>query len=99
MEGLEDMGFAGGDPVALGSAARTLSTLGSDLATDAVGVRTPARSIAAAATGRVGVLAENAVNAAGGAVGAAAVLVTAMGEGSGTAGDQLQLATGGPVAR
>jgi hypothetical protein len=99
MEGLRKMAFAGGDPVALGSAARTLSTLGSDLATDAVEVRRPARSIAAAAPGRVGVLAENAVNAAGGAVGAAAVLVTAMGDGSSTAGEQLTLATGGPVAR
>lgn len=92
------MGFAGGDPVALGSASRTLNTLGSDLATEAVDVRTPGRSIASAAPGQVGVLAQNAVNAAGGAVGAAAVLVTAMGGGSGTAGEQLNLATGGPVA-
>lgn len=92
------MGFSGGDPVALREAAGTLDGLGSDLATDSLDCKAPGNDIAAAAPGDIGVLAQNAVSAAGGAVGAAAVLVSAMGTGSDTAGEQLELATGGPVA-
>lgn len=92
------MGFSGGDPVALRDAARRLDGLGLDLAEDSVECRGPGSDIAGAAPGEVGVLAENAVLAAGGAVAAAAVLVSAMGTGSDTAGEQLDLATGGQVA-
>lgn len=92
------MGFAGGDPTALHTAARRLDGLGSDLAADSMEARGPGNDIAAAAAGEVGRLAQNAVSAAGGAIGAAAVLATAMGTGSDTAGTQLELATGGPVA-
>lgn len=93
------MGFSGGDPAALRSAARRLDGLGSDLANDSVECRGPGSDIAGAAPGEIGALAQNAIAAAGGAVGAAAVLVTAMGTGSDTAGEQLDLATGGQVVR
>lgn len=93
------MGFSGGDPVALRAAARALDALGQDLAQDSVGCKGPGSDIAGAAPGEVGVLAENAIAAAGGAVAGAAVLVSAMGTGSDTAGQQLDLATGGQAAR
>lgn len=93
------MTFAGGDPVALRAAGRRLGTLGENLSDDSLDTQNPGRDIAAAATGDIGGLAQNAVAAAGGAVGAAAILVTAMGSGSDTSGEQLELATGGPVAR
>lgn len=92
------MGFSGGDPAALRDAGRRLDGLGSDLAEDSVECRAPGSDIAGAATGEIGMLAENAVLAAGGAVAAAAVLVSAMGTGSDTAGEQLDLATGGQLA-
>lgn len=92
------MGFSGGDPSALREAAQRLDNLGSDLADDSLACKAPGSKIAGAATGDIGVLAENAVLAAGGAVAAAAVLVSAMGTGSDSAGEQLDLATGGQVA-
>lgn len=92
------MGFAGGDPTALRAAATRLDGLGTDLSEDSLACKGPGSDIAAAAPGEIGVLAQNAVLAAGGAVAAAAVLVSAMGTGSATAGEQLDLATGGQVA-
>ncbi|WP_029289757.1 hypothetical protein [Cellulomonas sp. HZM] len=91
------MGFAGGDPGALSSAAQDLEHLSSDLARDAVEVARYGRSAAAdAGDAQVAELAETALAAIGGVLVGTSTIVEGLAQGSTTAGTQLRRATGVP---
>lgn len=89
------MGFAGGDPQALGVVATGLDQLSTDLAGDAAEIARQGKLAAGAAgDGQVADVAESALAAIGGVVVATAAIVQGLADGSTTAGGQLVRATG-----
>lgn len=90
------MAFAGGTPSILATGSRNLSTLSSDLATDAATALAQGKAAAAAAGGGVvSEAAELAMAAVSGALVASSTIVSALSEATDTAGEQLTVATGG----
>lgn len=90
------MAYAGGDPDALAATSTQLGGLAGDLAGDAVAVKGQGGAAAAAVgDGGLAALAETALAAVGGAVVATSTLVAGLSRAASTAGDQLDVATGG----
>lgn len=90
------MAFAGGRPSILATGSRDLSTLSSDLATDAATALAQGKAAAAAAGGgMVSEAAELAMAAVSGALVASSTIASALSEATDTAGEQLTVATGG----
>lgn len=94
-EGGRWLGFAGGDPGALSGGAGLFEKLSQQLGQDAVVLAALGRrESAAAGEAEVARLLEAALATTGGALVAAAALAHGLGVGSGTAGEQLTVATG-----